>query len=205
MRWYDVSFEGQEAHTGTTPMSNRKNALLGVARIIEAVDKIANRHAPHAVGTVGQVEVKPNSRNVIPGAAFCSVDFRHPDDRILAAMEGELHEALNDIVTALPISGAVKKISAKAAVRFDGECIEVIRGASAALGFSSQDMISGAGHDAAYVATVAPTAMIFVPCKDGISHNESEFSSKEQCAKGAQVLLQAVLEFDGRLPNGRRT
>ena len=84
-------------------------------------------------------------------------------------------------------------------MRFDADCIAAVRAAAAVSGYSARDMISRAGHDAAFVSRVAPSSMIFVPCKDGISHNEAEYSSKEQCAAGAQVLLQAVLDYDKRL------
>ena len=101
MRWYDVTFTGRESHTGTTPMPLRRNALLGAARVIERVDAIARAHAPHAVGTVGMVEVRPNSRNVIPGEVFFTVDFRHPETAVLDAMEASLHEALGEVADAI--------------------------------------------------------------------------------------------------------
>jgi N-carbamoyl-L-amino-acid hydrolase len=199
MRWYEATIVGQDAHTGATPMHLRKNALLGAARLIERVDAIAREHAPSAVGTVGLIENKPNSRNVVPGEVFLCVDLRHPDGRVLDEMEAMLHTALTDICRPLDLDVTMQKIWDQPEVRFHPDCVASVRAAAALCGFSARDMVSGAGHDAAYVSRVAPTAMIFVPCRGGISHNEAEFTSKEQCAKGAQVLLQAVLDFDRRL------
>jgi beta-ureidopropionase / N-carbamoyl-L-amino-acid hydrolase len=199
MRWYDVTITGQEAHTGATPMRLRKNALLGAARIIERIDAIAHRHAPGAVATVGSIENRPNSRNVIPGEVFLTVDLRHPDDTVLDTMEREFRTALAEILPPLNLAYAETRIWDSPAVRFAPELIDCVRIGTAKAGFTSRDMISGAGHDAAYIARVAPTTMIFVPCAGGISHNEAESTSFDECAAGAQVLLNAVLEFDRRL------
>ena len=199
MRWYEATLTGQESHTGATPMRMRKNALIGAARMIEAIDAIARRRPPFAVGTVGLIEVKPNSRNVVPGEAFFTVDFRHPSSAVLDEMENEMHDAFAAMLADLPISGTMTRIWDQPPVAFDPACVKSVRRATALSGLPARDMVSGAGHDAAYVSRVAPSAMIFVPCRDGISHNEAEYSSKEQCANGAQVLLQAVLDYDRHL------
>ncbi len=199
IRWYDITITGQEAHTGTTPMGLRKNALLGAARMIERIDAIAREHAPEAVGTVGLIENRPNSRNVIPGEVFLTVDFRHPTDSVLDAMETKLRAALGEVAAALQLTYSEARIWQSPPVKFAPELIECVRIGAQKAGFRSRDMISGAGHDAAYVARVAPTTMIFVPCAGGISHNEAESTSFDECAAGAQVLLNAVLEFDRRL------
>jgi N-carbamoyl-L-amino-acid hydrolase len=198
MRWYEVTITGQEAHTGATPMRLRKNALIGAARMIERIDAIAREHAD-AVGTVGLIENRPNSRNVVPGEVFFTVDFRHPDDKVLDAMEAKLRAALAETLSALKLTYTEARIWNAPPVKFAPELIECVRIGAQKAGFSSRDMISGAGHDAAYVARVAPTTMIFVPCAGGISHNEAESTSLDECAAGAQVLLNAVLEFDRRL------
>jgi N-carbamoyl-L-amino-acid hydrolase len=199
MRWYEVTVTGQEAHTGATPMRLRKNALLGAARMIERIDAIARHHAPDAVGAVGLIENKPNSRNVIPGEVFFTVDFRHPDDTVLDAMEAEFRGALTDVTEPLKLTYKEARIWDSPAVKFAPKLIECVRIGADKAGLTSRDMISGAGHDAAYIARVAPTTLIFVPCAGGISHNEAESTSLEDCAAGAQVLLNAVLEFDRRL------
>jgi N-carbamoyl-L-amino-acid hydrolase len=196
MRWYEVTVTGQDSHAGTTPMERRKDALLGAARMVEAVGEVARAQAPQGVGTVGVLEVKPGSPNVVPGEVFHTVDLRHPEMAVLDSMEAKLTESADAIAGALGLEIAVKKIWDQPPVRFDQACIAAVRDAAQASGFSLREIVSGAGHDAAYVARVAPTAMIFVPCRGGISHNQAEFTSKEQCAAGAQMLLQAVLNYD---------
>jgi beta-ureidopropionase / N-carbamoyl-L-amino-acid hydrolase len=199
IRWYEVTVTGEAAHTGTTPMALRKNALIGAARMIERIDAIAREHAPDAVGAVGLIENKPNSRNVIPGEVFFSIDFRHPAETVLDAMETKFRAALADVMPPLQLTYTETRIWQSPLVKFAPELIECVRIGAAKAGFQSRDMISGAGHDAAYIARVAPTTMIFVPCAGGISHNEAESTSFDECAAGAQVLLNAVLEFDRRL------
>ena len=199
MRWYEIELTGREAHTGSTPMNLRKNALLGAARIVEQVDRIALEHSPSAVGTVGLVEVKPNSRNVIPGHVFFTVDFRHPDDAVLDVMERKLFEAVPAVAAEIGLDHDVKKVWDSPAVRFDPDCIAAVRAGIEKVGLPAREMVSGAGHDAAYIARVAPTTMIFVPCAGGLSHNEAESTTFEECSAGAQVLLNAVLEYDQRV------
>jgi N-carbamoyl-L-amino-acid hydrolase len=199
IRWYEVTVTGQDAHTGATPMRLRKNALLGAARVIDRIDAIAREHSPNAVGTVGLIENRPNSRNVIPGEVFFAVDFRHPDEAVLKVMEAKFRVALKGILEPLHLTYAESRIWSSPPVKFAPELIECVRISADKAGFKSRDMISGAGHDAAYIARVAPTTMIFVPCAGGISHNEAESTSFEECAAGAQVLLNAVLEYDRRL------
>ena len=199
VRWHEVTITGQDAHTGATPMHLRKNALLGAARLVERVEAIARAHAPLAVATVGSMEVKPNSPNVVPGEVYFTVDLRHPDLAVLDQMGAALESALREVCEPLGLGVASTRIWDQAPIVFDAQCVACVRAAAETSGYSARDIVSGASHDAAYVSRVAPTAMVFVPCRDGISHNEIEFSSKEQCAAGAQVLLQAVLDYDRRL------
>jgi beta-ureidopropionase / N-carbamoyl-L-amino-acid hydrolase len=196
MRWYEVTVTGQDAHTGATPMRLRKNALLGAARLVDRINAVAERHKPDALGAVGLMEVRPNSRNVVPGEVFFCVDLRHPDNAVLDQLEAEYNACLREVCDPLGLSVSSTRIWDQPPVRFDAECVASVRRAAALSGFSAREIVSGAGHDAAYISRVAPTAMIFVPCRDGVSHNEAEFTSKEQCAAGAQVLLQAVLDYD---------
>jgi N-carbamoyl-L-amino-acid hydrolase len=142
------------------------------------------------------MRVKPNSPNVVPGEVFLTVDLRHPEAVVLDAMEREFQAALREASDPLGLAVTSTRIWNQPPVAFDARCVDAVRRAAQASGFKVRDMVSGAGHDAAYIARVAPTAMIFVPCRGGISHNEAEFSSKEQCAAGAQVLLGAVLDYD---------
>jgi N-carbamoyl-L-amino-acid hydrolase len=198
MRWYEITITGQDAHTGATPMQSRKNALLGAARMVDAVDAIGRRYPP-GVATVGRIENRPNSPNVVPGEVFFMVDLRHPNGAALNSMESDVRAALPHVCDPLGLTFAEQRIWDQPAVRFDADCVAAVRRAAELSGYSARDIVSGAGHDAAYVSRVAPAAMVFVPCLGGISHNEAEFSSKEQCAKGAQVLLQAVLDYDRQL------
>jgi beta-ureidopropionase / N-carbamoyl-L-amino-acid hydrolase len=203
VRWYDVTVIGQDAHAGAMPMDLRKDALVGAARMIERIEDIA-REFSDAVGTVGMVENRPNSRNVIPGEVFFTVDFRHPDDKVLDAMEAKLRAALAEILPPLQLTYKEMRIWASPPVKFSPELIDCVRVAAKQGGFSSRDIVSGAGHDSVYIARVAPTTMIFVPSRGGISHNEAEWTSLEDCAAGAQVLLNAVLEYDRRLASSPR-
>ncbi|HZD89555.1 MAG TPA: M20 family metallo-hydrolase [Pseudolabrys sp.] len=198
MRWYEVTITGQDTHAGTTPMPRRHDALLAAARLVEAVNASA-RHHPGAVGTVGLMEVKPGSPNVVPGEVFFTIDLRDPESRVLDAMEDEIAAAALKAKRELGVEIEVENIWNQPMQPFDKACIAAVQRAADGAGLTSRTVISGAGHDAAYVARVAPAAMIFVPCRDGISHNEAEYTSKEQCAAGAQVLLQAVLDYDRQL------
>jgi N-carbamoyl-L-amino-acid hydrolase len=199
MRWYEVTVTGADSHAGTTPMPMRRDALLGTARMIEAVNRIGRAHAPLAVTTVGLLENRPNSRNVVPGEVFFSVDLRHPQDAVVAEMEAEMRAAFADIAAADRLDVAIERTWDSPAVHFDPACVESVRQAAQDIGAASRDIVSGAGHDSAYIARVAPTAMIFVPCAGGLSHNEAESATREDVAAGAQVLLHAVLAMDEKL------
>ena len=198
MRWFEVTFTGQAAHTGSTPMLLRRNALLGAARLIEAVDFIARAHAPDAVGTVGHLSVTPNSNNVIPGHVFLTVDLRHPDEAVLAAMEAAMTESLGRIAGDLSLATEFQPIARTAPVAFDPDCIASVRSAAKKGTYATRDIVSGAGHDAAHIARIVPTTMIFVPSAGGLSHNPAESTTPGECAAGAQVLLDALLDYDDR-------
>jgi N-carbamoyl-L-amino-acid hydrolase len=199
IRWYEVTVAGQSAHTGATPMGLRRDALLGAARMVEEVNRIAVRHAPDAVASVGLMEVRPNSRNVVPGEVFFCVDLRHRDDAVLEAMEADFRAALPAVLEPLGLAFTEALIWSSPAVAFDPGLIQCVREGAARAGFETRDIVSGAGHDAAYVARVVPTTMIFVPSKGGVSHNEAESTSFDECGAGAQVLLEAVLACDRKL------
>jgi N-carbamoyl-L-amino-acid hydrolase len=204
MRWFEVTVTGRESHAGSTPMPLRQDALVAAARMIQAVNEIAWRHGPAGVGTVGLVECQPNSRNVIPGHVFFSIDLRHPDDAAVAAMEEAMRAAITDIAASARVEAQVDRVWDSPAVRFDPECIAAVARAAEASGYPAREIVSGAGHDAAYVARVAPTSMIFVPCEGGLSHNELESMEFGQAEAGANVLLRAVLDTDQRLAERAR-
>jgi N-carbamoyl-L-amino-acid hydrolase len=193
-RWYEITVTGQEAHAGPTPMRKRRDALVGSARMIDTVNRIGLAHSPHACATVGFAQVSPNSRNTIPGRVFFTVDFRHPEDAVLSQMDQELRAACAEIAGAIGLEAEVKEFWYFPPTPFDKSCVASVRKATETLGYPHMDIISGAGHDAVYMARVAPTAMIFVPCVGGISHNEIEDAKPEDLAMGCAVLLNAVLE-----------
>ena len=199
IRWYEVTLSGSDGHAGATPMRLRRDALLGTARVIEAVNRVARAYTPDAVGTVGLIESKPNSRNVIPGEVFFSIDLRHPDDATLAEMDAMLRDAVTEIAAVDGLGLVLEETWNAPAVHFDAACRGRIAAAADAFGYGHRDIVSGAGHDSAYIARVAPTAMIFVPCAGGLSHNEAESATQDDVAAGANVLLHAVLATDRAL------
>jgi len=196
-RWFEVTVTGAESHAGTTPMPRRRDALQAAARMIAEIQTIATTRPPNAVTTVGMVQVSPNSRNTIPGRVFFTADLRHPEDAELAEMAAELHAACERIAAAQHVDCAVDEFWYSPPVVFDADCVSAVRQGADALGFAHRDIVSGAGHDACYISRVTPTGMIFVPCKDGISHNEIESATPEDLAAGCNVLLHAILERAG--------
>ncbi|MEK9661678.1 MAG: Zn-dependent hydrolase [Alphaproteobacteria bacterium] len=197
MRWYELVLTGVESHAGTTPMERRRDALLGAARLVEAANRIGLDHAPDARTTVGMIDSYPNSRNVIPGRVFMTFDIRHPEEDTLVAMEAALRAAIDDTATALGIESDLKEVLNSPPVPFDPACIAAVRDAAHRHGLPAREIVSGAGHDACNIAAVAPSAMVFIPCIDGISHNEIEDIKPEWSTAGGQVLLDAVLEMAG--------
>jgi N-carbamoyl-L-amino-acid hydrolase len=193
-RWFDVTLTGFESHAGSTPMPRRRDALVGAARLVQAVNDIALKNAPHAVGTVGVLNPYPGSRNVIPGSVSMTVDFRHPVDTTLSEMKEAFSACVDTICADGKLTAEVQEVFYYAPVEFDRDCVAAVRRAAERLGFSHRDIVSGAGHDACYVARVAPTSMIFCPCVDGISHNEEEEIYPEWASAGADVLFHAVVE-----------
>jgi beta-ureidopropionase / N-carbamoyl-L-amino-acid hydrolase len=174
-------------------MNRRKDALLGAARLVDRINRIALDHAP-GVSTVGLMQVRPNSRNTIPGSVFLTVDLRHPSDEALLRMKADLEAAVKEICAAQGLSAECDEIWHSPAVHYDEGCIAAVRRAAEQLGYGHRDIVSGAGHDAGYISRVAPVGMVFIPCADGISHNEVESATAEDLAAGCNVLLHAMLE-----------
>lgn len=194
LSWTQVTITGKESHTGSTPMPMRKNAGLGMAHILQLVDDIAWSHKPDAVGAAGHIDIYPNSRNVIPGKAVFTVDFRSPNLAVIQDMEARLHEGAQKICDDMGLEVEFEKVGGFDPVTFDEKLVTSIRDAAERLGYSHRNLISGAGHDACWINRVAPTAMVMCPCVDGLSHNEAEDISKEWATAGADVLMHAVLE-----------
>ncbi|WP_454763984.1 Zn-dependent hydrolase [Cupriavidus campinensis] len=197
LRWYDVTVTGMEAHAGPTPMPLRRDALYGATHLMQEVVRIANDFAPYGRGTVGVVNVHPASRNVIPGAVTFTVDLRHQDADQLTAMDARFRAACAALAegrtTGTALGVEVVDVQTFAPTPFAPDLVGHVRREAQARGYRHQDIVTGAGHDAVYIAGVAPTAMIFVPCKDGISHNEVEDARPEHLEAGANVLLGAMV------------
>jgi len=196
-RWYEITLTGVESHAGPTPMDRRKDALLDAARVIERVNEIGLSHAPLACSTVGMIDAYPNSRNVIPGRTFITVDFRHPDDNVLSQMDRALRDSVAEICHKSGLEYELEQIFYYAPIPFDKGCVSAVRAGADKMGYSAREIVTGAGHDACFIAQSAPTSMIFIPCIDGISHNEVEDIKPEWATAGANVMLQAILEKAG--------
>jgi N-carbamoyl-L-amino-acid hydrolase len=194
IRWYDCVVTGMEAHAGPTPMALRKDALQAAAQLMQEVVACAHRHPPHGRGTVGMVQVHPNSRNVIPGQVKFSIDLRNATDADCEAMDADIRAVADRISreTGLPI--AINLVSSYPAQPFHADCVDAVARAAKALGYSHMPVVSGAGHDAVYMARLAPAGMVFIPCKDGISHNEIEDATPADITAGCNVLMHAMLE-----------
>ena len=197
IKWYDCTVTGMEAHAGPTPMALRKDALQVATRLMQEVVAIAHRHPPHGRGTVGMVQVHPNSRNVIPGRVKFSIDLRNATDELVDRMDADIRAAVERTRRESGLAIAIEMVSHYPAQPFDKDCIEAVGRAAEKLGYSNMPAVSGAGHDAVYMARLAPAGMIFIPCKDGISHNEIEDAKPEHITAGCNVLLHAMLERAG--------
>ena len=191
IRWYDVEITGRESHAGSTPMRLRADALAAASNIICEIEALALRNQPGAVATTGFMQVYPNSRNTIPGTVKFSVDLRNPDPDILANLDKEFQAYCAQLAKDRDLTIDVDHFWYFAPVKFDNS--DAVEAAAKKLGYSHMDIYAGAGHDACYMADLVPTAMIFTPCKDGISHNEAESTTQEQCDAGCNVLLHAIL------------
>ncbi|GAC1485649.1 MAG: Zn-dependent hydrolase [Acetobacteraceae bacterium] len=191
--WYDAVATGQDSHAGTTPPGARRDALVCAARVIDLVDRMMRARGEDGRGTVGQLVVAPNSRNVVPGEVRFGVEFRHPDEAEIGRLAAQFPREAGFIARDCGVALALDELFRIPAQPFDAECVALVRQGAAKLGYSARDIVSGAGHDAIYVARHVPAAMIFTPCRDGLSHNEAESIEPEQAEAGAQVLFEAVL------------
>jgi N-carbamoyl-L-amino-acid hydrolase len=197
VRWYDCVVTGMEAHAGPTPMALRKDALQVATKLMQEVVACAHRHPPHGRGTVGMVQVFPNSRNVIPGNVKFSIDLRNASEALCDAMDADIRGVAARLSAESGLAIDVKLVTSFPATQFHADCVDAVARATKALGYSHMEAVSGAGHDAVYMAKLAPAGMIFIPCKDGISHNEIEDAKPEHITAGCNVLLHAMLERAG--------
>ncbi len=197
IKWYDCTVTGMEAHAGPTPMALRKDALQVATKLMQEVVAIALQYAPHGRGTVGMVQVHPNSRNVIPGRVKFSIDLRNATDELVEKMDADIRAAVAKASAESGLPIAIELVSHYPAQPFHAECVQAVARAAEKLGYSNMTAVSGAGHDAVYMARLAPAGMIFIPCKDGISHNEIEDAKPEHITAGCNVLLHAMIERAG--------
>jgi N-carbamoyl-L-amino-acid hydrolase len=197
LRWYDCVVNGMEAHAGPTPMGLRKDALQVATKIMQETVAIAHRYPPYGRGTNGFVQVFPNSRNVIPGQVKFSIDLRNVDSERLDAMDREIRAFVEKTAKETGLSISIEQVSYFPPCPFEKGCVDAVHKGAEKFGFSSMEAVSGAGHDAVYMARLAPAGMVFVPCKDGISHNEIEDAKPEHLEAGCNVLLHAMLDRAG--------
>ncbi len=197
IRWFDCTVTGMEAHAGPTPMALRKDAMQVATHLMQEVVAAALRHAPHGRGTVGMVAVHPNSRNVIPGRVKFSIDLRNATDALVDQMADEVKAFAAQLAQKTGLGIQIELVSSYPAQAFHPDCVKAVARAAQKLGYPHMPAVSGAGHDAVYMAWLAPAGMVFIPCKDGISHNEIESATPEHISAGCNVLLHAVLERAG--------
>jgi N-carbamoyl-L-amino-acid hydrolase len=202
-KWFDLTLKGVEAHAGPTPMHLRKDALVGAAAVVAAVNQVALAHQPHACGTVGCLQAYPGSRNVIPGEVRMTLDFRHLEPARLDSMIEEVRGVIDATCTKHGLSFELTPTADFPPLYFDQGCVDAVRAAAAGLGLSHMDIVSGAGHDAIFLAELGPAGMIFVPCEGGISHNEIENAAPDDLAAGCAVLLRAMLAASAALAAGK--
>jgi len=194
MRWYDMVLEGAACHAGPTPMEGRRDPFMQLPAVLTALYDMARKHAPWGRVTFGDIRAKPGVRNTVPERLIVSVDLRHPDESVLDEMDAAFRAIVSARCEAAGLIGSVREEWSSPAVAFAPECVDAVRGSVQMLGYSSMEMVSGAGHDAVYVSRVAPTGMIFVPCENGLSHNEAEYAKPEDLEAGCNVLLHAMLQ-----------
>ncbi|SCO87880.1 related to n-carbamoyl-l-amino acid hydrolase [Fusarium oxysporum] len=208
-KWFTIDITGRDAHTGSTPFSDRADALLLAARLITHSHRLATKHK--ALASTGILNLTPGSTNTIPGHVSFTLDIRSPSDETVEKLEEELRRdfdllaqgtdvdgLLAGSTPALPLSLKWRTDTISTATKFHPDCIQAVReSAESILGKDAAiDISSGAGHDSVYTNKHCPTTMIFIPCKGGVSHNPEEYSSPEECAIGAEVLCQAVVRYD---------
>ncbi len=195
--WTELTIEGQANHAGTTPMTMRRDAGYVASRISTFVREIATQIGGVQVGTVGKIDLHPNLVNVVASRATLTVDLRNTSGEILREAEDYLEEFCKEIASKENVVITSKSLARFEPVEFSEELVNEISSIASGLGLSTQRMTSGAGHDAQILARVCPSAMIFVPSKDGLSHNPAEYTSLEEISAGANVLLHSILQVAG--------
>jgi N-carbamoyl-L-amino-acid hydrolase len=195
MSRHEIIVEGQEAHAGPTPMDMRRDPIRVLADLLPALYAATEQRGRDARLTVGFIETLPGSPNTVPGRLRFTVDIRHPDTEVYGALREEVNRLVHAALGRHALAGDIRCVWEAPGVSFDPTCVAAVRSATAALGFNSLEIVSGAGHDSCNVSAVAPTAMVFVPCAGGLSHNEAESALPGDLEAGANVLLHAMLSM----------
>jgi len=195
IRWYDLTLTGQETHAGPSPMRYRRDPMMLASKILPLVYGIAETYQPEARVTIGYIDAMPGVRNTVPGSLTIAIDLRHPDAETLANMDSDLKGIVRELNGEHEVATELEEVWHSPPVKFASECVDAVRNATEICQVSAKEIVSGAGHDAVNIAKVAPTSMIFIPCKDGLSHNEQESIKQEDAIHGANVLLNAVLQI----------
>lgn len=193
LRWYDLVIEGVPCHAGPSPMESRRDPFTGLLPILQHCYDLAEQYAPWGRATIGDIRAEPGSRNTVPEKLFVNIDLRHPDTIVLNQMDTSFRASVAKECESRGLKNLVDELWYLPATIFAQECVDTIKQATEHLAYSHMEIVSGAGHDSVHLALVAPTAMIFVPCENGISHNEAEYAKPEDLEAGANVLLHAVL------------
>ncbi len=197
MRWYDISIHGEPCHAGPTPMAGRRDPFRALSTIIDRIYGLAEEHAPWGRVTFGDVRAEPGSRNTVPALVCLALDIRHPEIDVLSQMDVAVRSIVAEVCSGLDLDAQIADQWNSPPAVFAEELVAEVAAAAQALDLPTMRIISGAGHDSVYVSKVADAAMIFVPCKDGLSHNEAESATPEDLAAGCSVLLGAVLAVAG--------
>jgi N-carbamoyl-L-amino-acid hydrolase len=200
--WTEVTITGQSAHAGTTPMRMRRDPGYVAARIVTFVREITRELGGHQVGTVGRLDLVPDLVNVVPASATLTIDLRNTDEATLQVAERRLREALEQFADEEGTAVSTRALARFEPVQFDPAMVDLVDDVATRLGYTTRRMPSGAGHDAQMLARVCPTAMIFVPSVNGLSHNIAEFTETADLERGANVLLHLILDRAGQ--NDRR-
>lgn len=195
MSRHEVIVHGQEAHAGPTPMDLRRDPIRVLADVLPALYGAARELGADARLTIGIIETSPGSPNTVPGRLRFTVDVRHPDAHPYALLRSQVEGIVRSALSHHGLAGDIQCVWEAPGVVFDAACVAAVRSATVALHYEAMELVSGAGHDSCNVASVAPTAMIFVPCAAGLSHNEAENATAADLEAGANVLLQAMIEL----------
>lgn len=198
LRWYDLVIEGEACHAGPTPMTGRRDPFMAALPILQGCYDLAERRAPWGRATIGDIRAEPGARNTVPEKLVVNIDLRHPDAVVLDEMDREFRELVASESTLRGLDARVSEHWHMPVTTFAPECVDSVRQATMDLGYSHMEMVSGAGHDSLYLAAVVPTGMIFVPCENGLSHNEAENAKTEDLEAGCNVLFHAMMRMDQR-------